>query len=334
MKHLTYFLSFVLLLAFSACNDDFDLIEEGVSLPIVYGFIDLGNDTQYIRVEKGFAGEDLNAFEGAQEEDSIYYKDITVSLVDVTSGDKFELERINGTDDGYVRAEGDFLKDPNILYRIPNIDLGFTGGEKVRLEIERGDNLPTITSSTTVLNPVILQGPTNDKPVHFTYNMKSFQLRTHEEVAIVGLKMNIYIRERSTLDPTQVEIVEIPWQMVSSFITDRTKDFQFPKVEGRLFYTTIAANLDMTKPVVREFSHFDIIVEGGGEEILDYRRIARANSGLTGAQELPLYSNISEGGIGIFSSKYNALYENFSILPQTRDSLVNSPILKGLNFVN
>lgn len=333
MKHLTFFLSLILILAVSACNDDFDLIEEGVSLPIVYGFIDLGNDTQYVRVEKGFAGEDLNAYEGAQEVDSIYYKNITVSLVDEATGDKFQLERINGTDDGYERAEGDFLKDPNILYRITNNDLGFTGGEKVRLEIERGDNLPLVTSTTTVLDSVLLRGPTPDKPVHFTYNMKSFQLRTNEEVAIVGLKMNIYIRERSTLDPTQVEMVEIPWKMVSGFITDRNKEFQFPKVEGRLFYTTIAANLDKTKPVIREFSHFDIIVEGGGEEILDNRRIAQANMGLSGAQELPLYSNISEG-IGIFSSKFNLRYENFAIEPETRDSLAQSPILRGFNFVN
>ena len=91
--------------------------------------------------------------------------------------------------------------------------------------------------------------------------------------------------------------------------------------------------LMITLKSIREFSHFDIIVEGGGEEILDYRRIARANSGLTGAQELPLYSNISEG-IGVFSSKYNAKYENFGIRPETRDSLAQSPIMRGLNFVD
>lgn len=317
----------------TSCNDDFDLVDEGVAVPIVYGFVDIGNDTQYLRIQKGFAGEDLNAFEGAQQEDSVYYKDITVSLVNADNGNRVTLERVNGTDDGLFRDEGDFLTEPNVLYRATSSQLGYAGGENVRLEIDRGDDLDVVTATTKVLSPILLQGPTSDKPVHFTYNFKSFQLRTTEDVAIIGLKMIIYIREISTVDPTQVEIVEIPWQMVSSFISDQTKDFQFPKVEGRLFYTTIAAGLDENKPVIREFSHFDIIVEGGGSEILEFRRIARANSGLSGAQELPLYTNLSEG-IGIFSSKYNERYENFVIKPETRDSLARSPLLSGYNFID
>ena len=257
-----------------------------------------------IRVEKAFAGEDLNAFDGAQEEDSIYYKNAVVRLVNTESGQSYIMERVNGTDVGIVRDEGDFLKDPNVLYRAITGDLDFQGGETIRLEIERGDNLPLVEAETDVLSRIELRRPEAGESVNFTFSDFSVQLIVGEETQIMGLLMDIYIKETNINDPSDVRIVTIPWRMSNGYLRDGTSQFQFPKnISGKSFYTTIASNLDASLPVRREFISFDITVEGGGKEILEYRRIAQANTGLTGAEELPLYSNISEGGIGIFSSK-------------------------------
>lgn len=325
-----YFVAAILLMS---CNNDFDLIEEGNEQPIVYGFINVGVDTQFVRVEKTFAGEDINAFNGAQNEDSIYYQDAIVSLRDQESGEVFLLEKVDASLLGYEREAGDFLQNPNIAYSIPTVDLGWTGGEEITLELQLEENEPPVTAETVVLSPVLLRNPTVDNPTNFTFNKKRFEIRVKEEVGIIGLTMYMYIRETNMVDPSQVELIEIPWVLVSGFEVDKTSEFQFPSVEGRLFYTTIAENLDKNKGVFRQFSHFDLVIEGGGNEIIEYRRIQRANSGLTGSQELPLYSNI-DGGIGIFSSKYSQRIEDFLVQPATRDSLANGSITGDFNFVN
>jgi hypothetical protein len=334
MKYTILPLIAIIALFGTGCNNDFDLIEEGIDTPIVYGFIDIGSDTQYIRVEKAFAGEDLNAFDGAQIEDSLYYKNAVVRLVNEETNESFEFERINGVDVGIIRDEGDFLKDPNVLYRAITSDLKLQGGENVRLEIERGDDLPVVEATTTVLSRIELNRPEEGESVNFTFSDFSVQLRVGDETQVMGLLMNMYITETNVTDPTDVRIVTIPWRMANSALRNGPGQFQFPKnISGKTFYSTIAANLDATLPVRREFSSFDIIVEGAGKEILEYKRIAQANTGLTGAEELPLYSNISEGGIGIFSSKYHELYEDFTLKPQTRDSLANGSVCGHLNFV-
>ena len=72
------------------------------------------------------------------------------------------------------------------------------------------------------------------------------------------------------------------------------------------------------------------MVKGGAKELIEYRRIILANAGLTGAEELPIYSNI-EGGLGIFSSKYTVISENHFLNRSSTDSLIQN--LTDLNFV-
>ena len=333
MKVINILCCLILIGLLGSCKNDFDLVEEGQDIPIVYGFINIGVDSQLIRVERSFAGENINAFQAAQNEDSVYYDDASISIINEATGVEHELERVDATLFGIERDEGDFLLEPNIAYYVPTDQLAFRGGEEVTLVIDRGNEKPAVTSTTTVLTPVDLTDPVPDKPIHFTYRNKAFFFSKEKEVGVLGLTMFMYIREIDIDDPSQQEIIKVTWRMISGLDVDKTSDFEIPRVEGRQFYTTLANNLDPEKKVFRQFSHFDLFVQGGGDEISEFRRIARANSGLTGAQELPLYTNI-DGGIGIFSSKYSRLYEGFTVSGETRDSLQVSQILEGYNFVD
>jgi hypothetical protein len=316
-----------------SCNNDFDLIEEGEDIPVVYGFVNLGDSAQYIRVENAFSDEETNALTLAKQEDAVYYENIEVRLVNEATGSEFVLERVNAANEGYVRDEGDFLVDPNYLYKIKTEELDFAGGEVVRLELIRGDDLDIVTARTPVLPPSEIRLPLLDRPVGIssTGNL-TIQVNTNEEVGLIGMRMIMYIIETDQLDPTVRDTAEVVWNIASSFPNDTTRTFQFLNVEGRQFYTTLVDQLDDTKPVNRVFSHFDLEVLTAGKETLEFRRIALANGGLTGSLELPLYSNLSEG-IGLFSSKNITTTEGFFLGNTTRDSLANGQITEGLNFV-
>ena len=316
----------------SSCNNDFDLIEEGEDIPVVYGFINLGDSAQYIRVENAFSDEETNALTLALQEDAIYYENIEVRLVNETTGSEFILERVNANNEGYQRDEGDFLVDPNYVYKIKTEELDFQGGEIARLELHRGDDLDVVTARTPVLPPTEVRRPNVDDPVSFTWRDYSVQVNTTSDAGLLGLKMYMYILERDKLDPTIEDTVRIDWVIVSSFPNDTTTKFQFLSIPGRQFYTTIAQNLDASKQVNRRFSHFDLEVLSAGIETLEFRRIALANGGLTGSLELPLYSNLSEG-IGLFSSKNVVLTEGFFLDNGPRDSLANGQITGDLNFI-
>lgn len=335
MNTIKYTLLFFSLIVMSSCNDDFDLIEEGDTLPVVYGFLNVGSDTQYVRVEKAFAGEDINAYTAAQIEDSVYFKNATVTLVDVESNTRYNLERVDANLYGQEREDGDFLNSPNVAYAIPSSQFNPTAGGEIRLEVDRGEGEPLVTSSTKIIPPVELGGLlTPGDEIGFTYKDKTFTIQVSpDETGLMGMTMYIYIDEIDVLDPSKVEQVVVPWRLFNGKEVDKNRAFQNVKVSGLLFYSALASGLVKDKAVNRQFSHLDIYLEAGGNEIVEFRRIARANSGLTGAQELPLYSNISEG-IGIFSSKYDTLYRGFFLSAATRDSLAEIKLLDGYNFVD
>ena len=52
-----------------ACEEDFDITASYKDVTVVYGLLDLGDDTTYLRINKAFLG-DGNALLMAQVEDS------------------------------------------------------------------------------------------------------------------------------------------------------------------------------------------------------------------------------------------------------------------------
>ena len=68
-----------------------------------------------------------------------------------------------------------------------------------------------------------------------------------------------------------------------------------------------------------------------GQELGEFIKIAQANSGITATQDIPTYTNLSEG-IGVFTSRNVANYTGFGLTDATLDSLKNGSITGHLNF--
>ena len=72
-------LSISIILLFTQCKNEFEVNDDWKDITVVYGLLNQTEDTNYIRVTKGFLGnEDANIM--AHIKDSLYYKNVDVLL--------------------------------------------------------------------------------------------------------------------------------------------------------------------------------------------------------------------------------------------------------------
>ena len=184
------FFALIIGFSFASCNNDIDLFAEWENIPVVYGLIEADGNDQYIRIERVFQGEGGNAFDAANNVDSIYYNDDTyVTLTNNTTGQFTELEKTEvSATNGWDREDGLFLRDPNFLYKLDKDELSFEPGDELNLAMYNAvDDTPFTEASTIVLEPVDYQESSNKilsfrpgKPTGFTFehgpNAKIFDL--------------------------------------------------------------------------------------------------------------------------------------------------------------
>ena len=137
------------LFCLNACNNDLVLVEGYKEIPIVYGFLTLADTATYIRVEKAYADPKRSANEVAQIPDSLYYADVTVTLVRVRNNERFALKKVDGNTEGYPRNGGTFAKSPNYLYKIKTSTLAMKADEDWRVEIARVADSKILAKATT-----------------------------------------------------------------------------------------------------------------------------------------------------------------------------------------
>ena len=191
----------------SSCSTDFELEAEWKDIPIVYGFLSTQDTAHYLRVEKAFLEPGGNALQIAQVADSLYYDPaVTIFLEKVVTGDRVELERVDGNLEGYPRLNGPFASAPNILYKVGKEAIQLKAEEEIRMVIERGDNKQPVTAQTTVIGDVQLLENLPREPLNFGgYNA---ELRIGWEVSpaarLFDLRLIIHYRESDPAQPSHL----------------------------------------------------------------------------------------------------------------------------------
>ncbi len=347
MKKLLFLLPFGLLL--SACSNDFEVIAPWKEIPVVYAILSpldpilSPKDTAfYIRIEKAFVDPERSALEIAQIADSLYYPEnaITVWLERTSDNSRLQLKRVDGALEGYPRTAGVFAGQPNWLYKAkPTNGFSIDATKTYRLIIERADGRPDITAETTVPKDffVTTPSPTDQKIGFFGRLNTKIRWNTDENGAFFNVTIVVHINEKIEPNGAVLNTQTLIWEAVKNVERDSSNTpgvyTATALMSGISFYNFLARNLQ--KPPagrIRQFKNFDIIIEGGGKEIKEYLKTAQANSGLTGAETYPNYTNISEG-YGIFTAKNRSVLQGVKLNPLTIDSMDRSSIVDSLGFV-
>lgn len=323
-------------LLWSSCETDFQLEGEWKDIPVVYSFLSAQDTAYYIRVERAFLEPGGNAREIAQIPDSIYYgiNDVTVKLERLSDGTTATLERVDGRDEGYPREEGDFVNEPNYLYKLRRSQLNLNEGNDFRVIIERDGEEPATASSVMISEIEVA-----NLPISGFFNFGDYSKTTRfgfrpsgEEGRVFDIRMIFKYRETDPANPANFLSKEAVWVIANNIIRDEEVSAQSVTVPNEAFYQFVASELEPISNGNRKFDGIYIQVTAAGVEIEDYLRIANANIGITSAQSIPVYSNV-QNGVGIVSSRYQVLSDVFTLGAESRDSLYNSVLTADLRFV-
>ncbi len=318
---------------FSSCSTDFELEAEWKDISIVYSFLSVQDTAHYVRVEKAFLEPGGNALEIAKVPDSIYYQDITVELLNLTSGKSFIMERVDGNEEGYPKEDGIFATEPNVLYKLRAEDAGLEEGDEVRVVINRGGIDEPAFAETRILGEIETNRFNPPETIRRTrYNIPVIIAWTPDEYArIFDLRFIFHYLERlpgeSNFSPKSAT-----WVVNRSVFAPENNGGLIDYEAGwESFYQALATQIPEVEGAERVFDRMDFQVTGAGEELYQFVRVSRANTGITSAQSIPTYSNV-EGGLGIVTSRYTTVREGLILADEALDSLQTGIYTRNLNF--
>jgi hypothetical protein len=345
MNKLRFFIAALLggVLVFNSCSNDFELTSEWQEIPVVYGILDPTAENQYIRVEKAFLDPENSALQVAKIPDSLYYAEGEISVFIQRKGEPtlYPLTRVDGNSEGIRRDTGIFADSPNWLYKLPtnNLPGGLRDQNTYVLVIKRANGKPDITAETTIPKSFQIQSPNisgTPRVMQFIGNTPTNFRWTHDENAVYfNVTLTIpYLEKDATTGAIIGEPDTIIWRAIDNELASENGGGTTIKfVKGYAFYDMLVREITTPRDGrVRVLgTTVSVKVEGGGREIREFLLTAEANSGITGAELVQTYTNLSEG-FGIFSAKNTKIEGDFRFGELTLDSLRSYPDTRLLNF--
>ena len=321
------------LLLVSSCNNELDLTTEWEDIPVVYGLLSIQDTTHYVRVEKAFLDPEISALELAQVADSIYYgPEVTVSLRRESTGETFQMERINGEDIGLSRDPGVFANAPNILYALDADDIELQADDPVSILIDR-PTAGVATARTTMVGNIDVGA--NAPPA--TVGSNGLTITEDGEVglsfrrtdAAAIYQTTMFIRVQEFVNGSSRGEVVVEWPL-TTIRRDDDEGLVY-RVPGSGFFTALSEALEEDGAVTRQITELIYVVVGGSDEVEQLLSINAANTGITSSQERPTFSNL-EGGQGLFGSIFRFELPNIGVSSRTIQELREVEATRGLNF--
>ncbi len=311
----------------TSCSNEFELTEGSVDIPIVYGVISSTDTANYIRVERAFIDENISAYILSKDPAQLYYNDISVVLRHVKTNKDYSLQRVDGNLEGYQRAQGAFADAPNYLYKIKKSQLNLIGKDQYKLIVKKSDGTILTEATTIAITPyenADISNPSSSSLLSFVNN-SDFKVRWFgDQTAVIhDVKLTFFYKE---LKAGQFSDKSVAWTLARNISKSELN------VKGNAFYEFMKASIDVDPTIKRYFQNASLTIISGGNEIKEYISIGQANLGITSSGEIPVYTNLSNGGYGLFSAKTEFTRPEMGMANITLDSLRLGSVTKSLNF--
>ncbi len=333
----TYLIFSIFFLA--SCSNEFELTEKGEDVPIVYGVISAQDTAIYIRVEKSFVSESVGGKELALDPKNLYYDNIQVVLRHEKTSKDFTLVRVDGNNEGYKRVPtGVFASSPNYLYKIKRNDINLIPMDDYKLIVKKSDGQILTEASTPILRAMTDAkqdvNPKASATLAFGYTA-DFKVEFFPDVnsVIHDIILTMHYRE---IDAKGIELRKtVDWvagKNTSNKVGVGNYSHSFKGINFYQFLGSAIPANDPAKPVTRRFDNITLKIVSGGQPIKNYISIGQINLGITSSGEIPVYSNLSNGARGLFSSKATFQRDGMAITNTTMDSIRNGIYTRQLNF--
>jgi hypothetical protein len=327
------FFGLILVVSIASCSNEIDLFAEWQDIPVVFGLVESSDTDQYLRIERVFQGENGSAFDAANNVDSIYYDNLIATITNNSTGETKNLVKTEvSAVQGWVRNEGLFVSDPNFLYKLDADSFSFNPGDELVLELYNNqDDTPFSVATTKVLQPVDYLDNSGGILSFRPGKLTSFIFEHGPNAKLFDLIIYINLVEYDQGTDVLTEKT-LKWTVRKGVnITEANSSFYSYNVPGDGFYSFLLSELEADPAIQRFFGTMDLEIVVGGSELQEFNEIALVNTGITSAQEIPTYSNLSHG-LGIFSSKATEVVDGLVLSEVAKDTLRNSALTAELNF--
>ena len=313
----------VLVLILMSCDTDFDVNAQWEETTVMYGLLDAGVDTQYIKINKAFLGEG-DAIMMAQYSDSLNFNpnNLEVKLHKLTFlpflGSYDTLMSIILDTTLLEKEDGLFAVDNNIIYRAV-VPSGFLRDDYMYgISVHNLISGNKVSSLTEVISNFTFSDFNSSYKIGFynpaqpdTLKFKSKTMRWGDvkngKIYQLAVRFN-YLEEGI--------LKSLLWNQEQ--VEESGASVMQVQLEGAKFFNYLSLNLSGSN-LVRQFVNLDLVMTVGTENLATYIKV---NEPLTGiSQQRPEFTNIYNG-IGIFSSRYTHTEFDIDLTDDTRNFLI------------
>jgi len=297
-----------------SCNTNVNLYADYKDVPVIYGLIDVTQDTNYVKIIRAFSGSDDNPIDASQvaliPDSSNYPGKLPASLIEykasvsgqyTPTGREIRLDTITihnkhyGTfyapnQKVYYTTETFNMDTPSWKYKYQLVI--YTPNDTVTSETDLvgGDAFKILTTSVT-FSPT---GQDKTGKISFT---------PAENAAVYEVRLVFNYKEQKPNEAMTDKKVEWSYGAISTDDLEYESGHYFIKYSQVTLFNMLGSAIGAdTLNVTRYIGTFEIHVAAGGRELYNYIQINSPSEGLS--QTIPDYSNI-KGGFGVFSSRIN-----------------------------
>lgn len=300
---------FTLLMLCNACSTDVDLYADYKDITVVYGLLDSGADTNFIKINKAFLGPG-NALEIAQIADSNNYPGkLDARLIEyraTSGGTHYQQTAVYPLDTITVhdKETGIFYAPDQLVYYTTNKIRTNNDQYKYRyeLQVDRGDS--TISAVTDIVGGRGFYTPISQ--MDFSTPNGSFTWAPCPNAAVYEVMFRFFFTEvRGSVD--SVDRV-MTWALGSHPTYELSMENGYYKLpfKADLFFYKVATmlgsdTLDNNVERLIKNGSLEISIAAGGDELYNFITVNGPSNSIV--QTLPEYTNVA-GGYGVLSSRY------------------------------
>ena len=307
----TILLTMLLLLLgtwFTSCSTDVDLYADYKDITVVYGLLDYGKDTNYVKINKAFLGPG-NAFDIALIADSCNYPNkLDARIIEYRAplyANNYQVTRTLQLDTITIHS-----KEPGLFYA-PD-QLVYYTKERIRsnndqykykyvLQIDKGDTI--ITAETDIVGGELFMA--DSKPLGFNSETGSVKWYKCPNAAVYEVVVNFYFTE---VGPGIDSVKRcMPWSLGThstaelmeengKYVINYNSSIFYANLAHFLGSDTLKTNVDR---IISDYC-LGVSVSAGGEELYNFISVNGPSSSIV--QTIPEYTNVI-GGYGVFSSR-------------------------------
>jgi hypothetical protein len=330
---------------FSKCTTDVDLNAPYKAVPIVFGLVDQSVDTQFIKINKSFAGDGNNASYAAIN-DSVLFSNLSAQVEVLNNGNVIatyplqekwvnELENgifygdsqkvyyyvpVGGIDEDYEYRLSGSANEGDITFESTVTPVGkVTFTSTFRNTVT--PILPVTNNSNSGIKFATANSSTNNQYLNVTpmwttvANGKNYELSLH-----------FYYFEHTA---STIERKLLVWKFGSQTVVNTDGgSTMFQEITGDGFYQMIQSRLandpDEASIIRRVPDRIEFVVTVADEDLNTFVEVNQPSLGIV--TERPSFSNI-DGGLGLFAARYT---ENFKLGGAGQKLMLNKTSLEEL----